>query len=56
MLRDVASFKGASLTSVAQLSREGVELVCAVASTMRGIVDRKGGCDVLRHRVRVRLR
>ena len=52
LLSDAASFRGASLTSVGQLTREGVELVCATAGVMRSIVDRKGGCDVLRHRVR----
>ena len=51
-LSDAASFRGASLVSVSQLTREGVELVCSTAAVMRDIVDRKGGCDVLRHRVR----
>jgi hypothetical protein len=26
--------------------------LCAVADIMRGIVERKGGCDVLKHKVR----
>lgn len=46
-----ADFPNNHVVSITQFDRGSVEFLCATADIMRAIVERKGGCDVLKHKI-----
>ena len=48
---DATAWKGASVVSVNQFTRAGVELLCARATALAATVADAGGCDLLQRRI-----
>ena len=46
-----SSWRGAHITSITQFDAAALEYLYSCADTMRKIVDKHGGCSLLRHRV-----
>lgn len=44
-------FRGADILRVAQFDRDALSYILALAARMRSVVERSGGCDLLRHKI-----
>lgn len=51
MISSAASWRGAHITSITQFDNSALEYLYSCADAMRVIVDKRGGCSLLRHRV-----